>query len=74
MLLVAVFFVAELMPIYRTLDLRLLAMLSVEDYTPFVSLPVVSGLSMVGASEGAAAAVAAAAKGRSIPRGTILSS
>ena len=32
MLLVAVFFAAELMPIYLTLDSRLLVMLSVEDY------------------------------------------
>jgi hypothetical protein len=32
MLLVSVFFAAELVPIYWTLDVRLLTMLSVEDY------------------------------------------
>jgi hypothetical protein len=36
MLLVAVFFVAELMPVYLTLDTRLLVMLSVEDYQPLL--------------------------------------
>ncbi|TMW55056.1 hypothetical protein Poli38472_013818 [Pythium oligandrum] len=36
MLLVAVFFVAELMPVYLTLDARLLVMLSVEEYQPLI--------------------------------------
>ncbi|RLN87655.1 hypothetical protein BBJ28_00001133 [Nothophytophthora sp. Chile5] len=36
MLLVAVFFAAELTPIYLTLDWRLLAMLSVENYEPLL--------------------------------------
>ncbi|KAJ0393257.1 hypothetical protein P43SY_008256 [Pythium insidiosum] len=36
MLLVAVFFVAELIPVYLTLDTRLLVMLSVEDYQPLL--------------------------------------
>lgn len=36
MLLVAVFIAAELIPIYLTLDSRLLAMLSVENYEPLL--------------------------------------
>jgi len=36
MLLVVVFFAAELTPIYLTLDKRLLAMLSVENYEPLL--------------------------------------
>lgn len=36
MVLVAVFFAAELIPIYLTLDSRLLTMLSVEDYEPLI--------------------------------------
>lgn len=36
MVLVAVFVVAELIPVYLTLDSRLLAMLSVEDYEPLL--------------------------------------
>lgn len=36
MVLVAVFFVAEILPIYSTLDARLLTMLSVEDYQPLL--------------------------------------
>lgn len=36
MLLVAVFFAAELIPVYLMLDARLLAMLSVEDYEPLL--------------------------------------
>lgn len=36
MLLVAVFFAAELIPVYLTLDAKLLAMLSVEDYEPLL--------------------------------------
>ena len=37
MLLVVVFFAAELIPIYLTLDKRLLAMLSVENYEPLLA-------------------------------------
>jgi hypothetical protein len=36
MLLVAVFFMAELIPVYLTVDARLLVMLSVEDYEPLL--------------------------------------
>lgn len=36
MLLVGVFFAAELIPIYLTLDKSLLAMLSVENYEPLL--------------------------------------
>ena len=37
MLLVVVFFAAELIPIYLTLDKRLLAMLSMENYEPLLA-------------------------------------